>query len=290
MGSRSYARSSRLPTAYLPTAFFLASYAQIRLQLRRIVRQLAQGDAIHHASLFNDIVAVGDGCGKMEVLLDQHHGEARLLEAADGAGDLLDDHRRQALGRLVEQQEAGAGPQDAADRQHLLLAAGELGALARQPLREIGEHGEHIVAGEAARADRRRQHQVLLDAQAGKDAAFFGAIGDAEPGDVAGLQLDGLAAGKADRAGPLREQPHDRPEDGRLAGAVAAEEGDERAARDREVDAMKDVRLAVPAMKIAYLEGAVRHARSRYRPRSPWDRARPPHSSLPPGSRRGQAR
>src|SRR5262245_39632638 len=263
--------------------------AQVRLELRRILRQLARGDAIDHAALLDDIVAVGDGCGKMKVLLDQDHGEARLLEAGDGAGDLLDDHRCQPFGRLVEQQEAGAGPEDAADRQHLLFAAGELGALAREPRREVGEHGEDIVAREAARPDHRRQHQVLRDAQAGKDAALLGAIGDAEPGDVAGREADGLAAGEADRAAPLPEQPHDRAEDGRLAGTVATEQGDERAGRNGEVDAVKDMRLAVPALKVAYLESAVSHARSRYRPRSPWDRARPPHSSLPPESRRGRA-
>ena len=36
------------------------------------------------------------------------------------------DERRQALGRLVEDQQLRIGHQRAADRQHLLLAAGEL--------------------------------------------------------------------------------------------------------------------------------------------------------------------
>jgi hypothetical protein len=44
---------------------------------------------------------------------------------------LLDDDRGEALGRLVEQEKPGAGAQDAADREHLLLAAGKLRALAR---------------------------------------------------------------------------------------------------------------------------------------------------------------
>src|SRR5262249_60741865 len=38
--------------------------------------------------------------------------------------------RSEPLGWLVEQEQPGAGAQDAADRQHLLLAAGELGSLA----------------------------------------------------------------------------------------------------------------------------------------------------------------
>ena len=52
---------------------------------------------------------------------------------------LLHDDRRQALGRLVEQQQVGAGAQDAGDRQHLLLAARQLGALAAPPLLQVGK-------------------------------------------------------------------------------------------------------------------------------------------------------
>ena len=40
--------------------------------------------------------------------------------------DLLDDHRREALGRLVHHQEVRVEQQRARDREHLLLAAGEL--------------------------------------------------------------------------------------------------------------------------------------------------------------------
>ena len=66
--------------------------------------------------------------------------------------DLLHDHRREPLGRLVEQEQVGAGAQDAADRQHLLLAARELGALARQPLLEIGEELKDPLDAQARRA------------------------------------------------------------------------------------------------------------------------------------------
>ena len=54
----------------------------------------------------------------------------RAFSAASTSPMRCDDHRRQALGRLVEQQHPDAGAQDAGDRQHLLLAAGELGARA----------------------------------------------------------------------------------------------------------------------------------------------------------------
>ena len=67
------------------------------------------------------------------------------FQRADGLADLLDDDGREPLGRLVEQQQPRAGAQDAADRQHLLLAAGELGALARaEPLLEVREQLEDL--------------------------------------------------------------------------------------------------------------------------------------------------
>jgi len=39
----------------------------------------------------------------MDVLLGQQHREPFLFELDDGVGHLLDDHRRHALRRLVEQ-------------------------------------------------------------------------------------------------------------------------------------------------------------------------------------------
>jgi hypothetical protein len=61
-----------------------------------------------------------------------------LLELADHFAQLLHDHRRQAFGDLVEQQQLGAGAQDARHRQHLLLAAGQGVALAVAALPRLG--------------------------------------------------------------------------------------------------------------------------------------------------------
>ena len=76
--------------------------------------------------------------------------------------DLLDDDRGQSFGRLVEQKKPRAGAQDAADRQHLLLAAGELGALAREPFAQVREQLENAVERQAAGPHLRRQQQIFL--------------------------------------------------------------------------------------------------------------------------------
>ena len=109
------------------------------------------GHRVDHAAVLHHVVAVGDGGGEAEILLDQQDGEAAALERADHLADALHDHRREALGRLVEQQQVGAGAQDAADRQHLLLAARQLGALAAPALLEVGKQLVDLAEAHAAR-------------------------------------------------------------------------------------------------------------------------------------------
>jgi hypothetical protein len=88
--------------------------------------ELRSGEAFDDAAVLHDVEAVGQRRGEAEVLLDHDDGQAALLhEHADRAAERLHDHRRQALGDLVEQQQAGAGAQDARHREHLLLAARE---------------------------------------------------------------------------------------------------------------------------------------------------------------------
>src|SRR5207247_3880299 len=88
----------------------------------------------------------------VKILLDEEDGEALLLERSDGFADLLDDDRGKPFGRLIEQEEARAGTQDAADCEHLLLTARQLRALARQPVLEIGKQFEDAVEIKAAGA------------------------------------------------------------------------------------------------------------------------------------------
>src|SRR5574338_548966 len=108
-------------------------HAEIFVQLVHVGVEFGVGNHVGHAPMLDHVVPVRDGGREAEVLLDQQDGEPLLLEPRDRAADLLHDHRRKALGRLVEQQQARSRAQDAADREHLLLAAGKLGALAAPP-------------------------------------------------------------------------------------------------------------------------------------------------------------
>ena len=98
---------------------------------------------------------VGDGEDELGVLLDQEDRQALLLEPADRRHHLGDDLRRQALRRLVHQQDARVRHERAADREHLLLAAREIARdLARAARRGAGRSRRR---GERTRPARRRR-------------------------------------------------------------------------------------------------------------------------------------
>ena len=77
------------------------------------------------------------------------------------------DQRRQALGGLVEDQQRRVGHQRPADRQHLLLAAGELAAAVAAALGQAREQAVDAVEGPARRAAAGGGggDEVLLDAE-----------------------------------------------------------------------------------------------------------------------------
>src|SRR5690606_31268277 len=115
----------------------------------------------------------------------------------------------------------GPGAEDAGNRQHLLLAARELVAVAAEALPQIREHLQHRLAAQPTLADLRRQHQVLVHGEAGEDAPLLGNIADTGPGNRPGWQTQQVAAIETDRALALRQDAHDRLQSGGLAGAVA---------------------------------------------------------------------
>jgi hypothetical protein len=74
-------------------------------------------------ALAHDRDLVGDGEGGAEVLLDQEDGQALVAEVGEQAGDPGDDRRGEAVGWLVEQEQARVEEQGAGGGQPLLLAA-----------------------------------------------------------------------------------------------------------------------------------------------------------------------
>src|SRR5580704_178501 len=246
-----------------------ASHPEVVVQLVGVPRDILVADHVDDLPVLDDIMAVGEGRGEAEILLDQEDREALMFQLADQPANLLDDDRRQALGRLVEHQQRRAGAQHSADRQHLLLAPGKLGALASAALPQIWEDRIDLVDRHAARHYHRRKQQVFLDVEAGEDAALFRTIGDAEAGDAVGGEADELGAAKDDGALPLRHDTHDRPQGRRLAGAVAAQQGYYLALADRKAHSVQNVGFAIPGVQLLDTQQSLPRTRSIRHGRSP---------------------
>src|SRR5262249_14157219 len=149
------------------------SHTQIVVQLVEIGFQLGIGEPVDDAAIFHHVVAIRNRRSEAKILLDQEDGETLLLWHSDGLADLLDDDRRKTLGRLIEQKEPRARAQDAADGEHLLLAAGKLRALAREALLEIGKELENATEFEPAGPHLGWQQKIFLDVEARKNSAFL---------------------------------------------------------------------------------------------------------------------
>src|SRR5882762_6683774 len=137
---------------------------------------------------------------------------------------------------------------------------------------------------------------------AGKTTTLKTILGTTRPrrGTVtfSGQRLDTLATGRiealaaeGDRAAARPRRAENRLQRGRLAGAVAPDQGDDLALRDRERDAAERPNVAVVGVNVGQLKHAAR-ARSRCpgRPRSPWDGAGSPPACPPRCARHSRAR
>src|SRR5437667_1210019 len=152
--------------------------ARSRAQIRALDARVGEEDVVRafegDAARLEDIAAVAQLESLDHALLDEEDREAAgLADTIDGLEDLLDDARPEALRGLVEQQEIGLRHEAAAEREHLLLAAGEGSGELLAPLAEDGEYGEHglqaFPALPARGAAVRAELEILPHAERGED-------------------------------------------------------------------------------------------------------------------------
>ena len=100
--------------------------SQIAMPDAAIGAELARAASPGHAPALDDRVVIGERDEPLDVLVDDEDGLAGPAQHRQALPDLLADERRQALGRLVEDQQMGIRHQCAPDRKHLLLATRKL--------------------------------------------------------------------------------------------------------------------------------------------------------------------
>jgi hypothetical protein len=209
-----------------------------------------------------------------QVLLDEEHRDlAPLRQVAEHLGDLPHDHGGQPLGGLVHHQERGVEEQRPRDGQHLLLAAGQLGAPVGPPLGQPREHPVDPLDRPRTARVAAGQAQVLVHREGGPDPPPLGHVPHAALGDGVGRQPQDLLAVDPDAA-RCRHQPGDGVAQGRLAHPVPAHHRDD-AALQSQGHALHRVGLAVVDVQVA--DGQDRPRRA-----PPAVSCRPPHQRPPP--------
>src|SRR5262249_57853402 len=138
--------------------------------------------------------------------------------------------------RLVEEQQARAGHERTAEREHLLLAAAQRAAELAATLAQPGK--VRVDALEALRDPRvlsdqvRADPEVFLYGQLGKDPPSFLHLADSEAADRLGRHRVDRRAFEADRPRRRAKEAGDRPDRRGLARAVGADERDQLAGLD----------------------------------------------------------
>src|SRR5258705_4632239 len=153
-----------------------------------LMQQLGVGFQLFSASFKNDAafdenhVAIGERRERREVFVNDDRGDSGLAHGLNDSPDFSSDEWGKAFGRLVQDQQRGIGHERSSDREHLLLAAGELLAAMRESLGESWKSVKNTIECPlvtAIGAAVRRHQQIFSYREIRKDAASFRDVGDA---------------------------------------------------------------------------------------------------------------
>src|SRR5690606_32063574 len=240
------------------------SESEVRLAYRLVVLDFLARARDHHPARLEQVGMVGEVERDRGVLLDQQHADPVLgIDAPHDLEDLRDDERRQAERRFVQQEQARAQHQGAADREHLLLAARERARLLVPTFAQAGKAFVHpldvLGHGPLVASHIGAEPQVFLHAEAREGAPAVGHMADAQAHHVLGRHADEFLALELDGAAGAAHLA-ERAQRGGLAGAVRPEDRGDAALLEVERDVEEDLRLAVGGLEVAYFEEAAHDA------------------------------
>lgn len=199
--------------------------------------EFGQGAVLDDRAAVQDRDPISQMLGLVQGLSRQQHGDAVVGEVSDGLPDLVARLRVQSGGRLVEEDDRRVADQAHRDVEPATHPAGVGGRLPGPRLGQ-SESGQQVV-GDLVRilqvAQPGDQDQVFPAGEHLVDCSELAGQADRLPhlqgfgGDVEVLDDRGAGVGLEQR----RQYPHQ----GRLAGSVGAEQGEDAAACNLEVDA-----------------------------------------------------
>ncbi len=223
----------------------MAADAEQALLQFAVRREPARVDDAVDAPVDHDRDTVGDGGRDADILLDDEDCDVAFGSEPDQhLLDLRDDDGREPLGRLVHDEEVRVGDERPADREHLLLAAGELPAAVAAPFGEAGKDLVDALDSPRTLLSGRDHSQMLVDGERSPEATTLRHVAKSHARDVGRRPARQLLPAHADRAARRRNEAHDRLAERRLAHAVAADDR-EHALLKREVDALQGMRTPV---------------------------------------------
>ena len=208
-------------------------------------------------AVVDDVDAVRERQRRREILLDQHDGLAGGRELAAGLHQIAHDDRREPLERLVQQDDLRIADQRAGDREHLLLAARQVGAAAAAAL--LAAAGTSRRCGRAASVRRAvSPARTRFSSTSRLPKMRRSSCTSCMPARamVWLLRAGDLDAVEHHRAGARRHHAHQALQRRALAGAVAAEQRHHLVALDAQRDVEQDVGVAVVAVQAVDLEQA----------------------------------
>ena len=235
---------------------FVAAGEEDRAQQVGPVEQLGRRATEADLAALHEIRPVGDRERDVHALLHQHHGHAIARHPLHNRQQLADDHRCQPERQLVDQQNLRPHDEAHGEGQHLLLAAGQV---CRRGVESFAEDRECLEglgdrcldAGRVAPVGPSGQFEVLLHGQRTEHALAAGHLHDAERGDLVRWGVRDVPPVEHDRAAVGLDHTADRLQQRRLPGAVGAEQGDDLALLEFEVDVAQHGSLAVAGLDTA---------------------------------------
>ena len=141
---------------------------------------------------------VGRSQRHVDVLLDHDDRHALGADPGQDGVDVLDDRRRQTHRQFVAKQKVGIRHQGPADRDHLLLSAGQRRRRIRPPLLQGREERVHRLQRPAsASSGKRPDPEVLFDRQTAEQAPPLGDHRDPAANDLVGRQARRCRRGRS---------------------------------------------------------------------------------------------